>query len=118
MTRTILSSLAVAAMLSMTANRPATAQGSGLYDFPGGYAGRFDGVSPGAEQKGGIGANETLTVGGNRTTAVGAQPGAPARLRAKRRETKAPSAVFNHGILTVYGNPVSRPAKGRRLQAR
>ena len=40
MTRTV---LAVAAMLSVTANSPAAAQ----YDYPGEYAQRFDGLSVG-----------------------------------------------------------------------
>lgn len=67
----VLTACATAAMLSVAASAPAAAQ-SGLYDYPGEYAGRFDGVSPGATtKKGQVGANQALTVGGNRTIPVG-----------------------------------------------
>jgi hypothetical protein len=66
----VFAGLAAAAMLA-TAGTPAAGQ-SGPYDYPGGYAGRFDGVSSGAgKPKGQVGASQTLTVGGSRTISVG-----------------------------------------------
>jgi hypothetical protein len=96
MKRTISWSVAAAAMLSVAAGTPAAAQ-SGLYDYPGGYAGRFDGVSPGAaKQKGQAGANQTVTVEGKRTISVGAG--------AKRRTSDPDRPV----VLGTVPNPKSK----------
>ena len=41
-----------------------------VYDYPGAYAGRFDGVNKGGSGRG-VGSNETITIHGNRTEKTG-----------------------------------------------
>ena len=86
--------LAAAAVLPMLAILPAAGQGQAGYDYPGGYAGRFDGV----EGKGGAGANEAVTIGRARRMS--------ADRRAKARKTGgagslAPAAKSHQGYWDV-----------------
>ncbi len=67
--------LAVVAMLPVQASAPAAGQGSAGYDYPGTYAGRFDGM----EDKGGAKAKAPF-VGTRGTSASG---------RAKTRKTES-----------------------------
>jgi hypothetical protein len=113
----MLSRLAVAAILSTVVSMPAASQGSSVYDYPGEYAGRFDG----AKQKGGAGASETVTIGGARRLAAGS------RVKARKpggAGSPAPAAKGRQGYWDYPsfqgGTRVgTQGAKGRRkLQAK
>jgi hypothetical protein len=56
---------------SFEVKRPPSAR---IYDYPGAYAGRFDGVDKGGSARS-VAANETITVHGNRTEKIGGSAG-------------------------------------------
>jgi hypothetical protein len=112
----MLSTLVAAAMLSGAASLPAVGQGTAGYDYPGEYAGRFDGTT----KKPGPGTGEKTTIHGGRSLSVGK--------RAKKRKTGggdslAPGATGSQTYWDVPqfqgGTKVNTQGKGgRRLQAK
>jgi hypothetical protein len=107
--------LAVVAMLPMQASLRAAGQGSAGYDYPGTYAGRFDGM----EDKGG--AKESGPIAGTRSTSAGR------RTKARKTESGkslAPAAKGRQGYWDVPsfqgGTKVStqKAKSGRRLKAK
>jgi hypothetical protein len=70
MTRTILSSLAAAALLSMAAGGPALGQGGADFNT---WQKQF-GASTARKRKGSVGGSQPTTVGGARTRLKGANP--------------------------------------------
>jgi hypothetical protein len=83
MTRTILSSLAAAALLSIAAGGPAVGQGGADFNT---WQNQF-GTSTAKKRKGSVGGSQSTTVGGARTRLKGAnpRPAWPSKIEGSRR---------------------------------